>query len=144
MKAFITPYLKRLRDFFQNPAHRTWLKIIGLSFACALCVVTAQQWFFKTPTLVRVDVNGIMQPFVKAQIQSHLPKAQMQHNIQMFAKALQLDLKQLGTHAVVLPREAILAGNIPDKTSMILQKLQTQLPQFFKPQSQDFDEGEVQ
>lgn len=75
-----------------------------------------------------VDVTGLVNQFVKAELASHKPKDAMEQDVKHFSHTLETALKEMAEQkqVVILPKEAVITGAI-DLTPKINQTLQKAL-----------------
>lgn len=75
-------------------------------------------------TIATVDITGIVNQFVKAQVKQNLPTKELQQRVNQFGHQLQITLNNIAQkrHVVLLVQEAVVSG-AQDLTPIVKQQL---------------------
>lgn len=108
------------------------MSFLGGCLAVSILFLALPHTFLKSPEWATVDVTGLIHDFVKTESTVVASPAQHQASVRLFSQELDGVLQRISEEkgVILVPKEAVIAGMVPDVTSEVKKDLmQVQLTQ---------------
>ncbi len=104
--------------------------IMGM-IGAAIVLLSAHVFSPEKPRIGTVDVTGIYGDFIKTEAGLKLPTDKLQQQVKVFGGTLEGTMHEISEkqHVVLVPSQAVLAGNYKDYTPLVREKIQQAMQQ---------------